>query len=86
MSEQITVRVPDGLTAKLEYAAQLAGVRKSDIAREALEEYLTSSERISDARPIDKVRGLIGSVSSGVPDLGEKHREHLIERLTRSDA
>ena len=86
MSEQITVRVPNELRRKLENAAKRGGVRKSDIARQALEEYLSASERLSDARPFDKVRSLIGSVSSGKPDLGERHREHLIDRLTRRDA
>lgn len=86
MGEQITVRVPDGLSKRLEYVAKRAGVKKSEIAREALSEYLASKERLSDARPIDKVRNLIGSVSSGEPDLGEGHRERLIELLKHPDA
>lgn len=86
MSEQITVRVPKELRRRIENAARRSGVRKSDIARQALEEYLSSSERISDTRPINKVKTLIGSVNSGKPDLGEMHREHLIKRLARRDA
>lgn len=78
--------MPNELRRKLESAAKRGGVRKSDIARQALEEYLSASERLSDARPIDAVRGLVGSVSSGKPDLGQKHREHLIKRLARRDA
>jgi hypothetical protein len=27
------------------------------------------------------VRDLIGSIDSSIPDLGERHREYLIERL-----
>lgn len=28
-------------------------------------------------KPYEKVKNLIGSVSSGIPDLGEAHRKHL---------
>jgi hypothetical protein len=34
-------------------------------------------------RPVDRVRDLLGSVESGIPDLGLRHREHLIQRLRR---
>lgn len=86
MGDQLTIRVPDELYQRLARLAERRGVRKSDIAREALGEYLTSAERLSDPRPIEKVADLIGTLESGEPDLGEKHREHLIERLTRDDA
>jgi hypothetical protein len=29
------------------------------------------------------VRDLLGSHESGIPDLGQRHREHLLERLLR---
>lgn len=86
MSAQITVRVPDELRRKLENTAKRNGLRKSVIARQALEEYLSAAERLSDVRPYDKVRSLIGSVSSNKPDLGEKHREYLMARLTGRNA
>lgn len=86
MNEQITVRVPKELRQKIEHAARRSGLRKSDIARQALEEYLSATERISDERPINMVKNLIGSVNSGKPDLGEMHREHLIKRLARRSA
>jgi len=32
-------------------------------------------------RPSERVASLIGSLASGVPDLAERHREHIIESL-----
>ena len=32
---------------------------------------------------VDCVRDLLGSVESGIPDLGQRHREHLLRRLKR---
>ena len=29
----------------------------------------------------EQIQDLIGSVESGIPDLGERHRDYLIERL-----
>jgi hypothetical protein len=35
-------------------------------------------------RPIDLVRDLLGSVESGIPDLGQHHRDYLLRRLRRA--
>lgn len=32
-------------------------------------------------RPYDRVRELLGSIESGIPDLGQNHRKHLLQRL-----
>jgi hypothetical protein len=48
----------------------------------ALEAFLGAGEQ-RGARPADRVRGLIGSLTSGVPDLAERHREYIIEALRR---
>ena len=50
--------------------------------RLALEQFLDSEPEI---RPVERVRDLLGRVESGVPDLGQRHREHLIRRLRRGE-
>jgi hypothetical protein len=56
--------------------------KPSELVRLAIREYLGPSVSKKD-RPADRVRGLIGSLESGVPDLAEKHRAYLIESLRR---
>lgn len=81
MSRQLTVRLPDDLSAKLGRAAKRAGRKRSDLVRRALEEFLGGPAARTHGRPIDLVRDLLGAVESGVPDLGQRHREHLVSRL-----
>ncbi len=79
---QITVRLPDRLGKALERAKRRTRRRTSDIVRLALGEYLRIEVQRGE-RPADRVRGLIGSLASGIPDLAERHREHILESLKR---
>lgn len=81
MARQLTVRLPDDLSARLARAARRAGRKRSDLVRRALEEFLGGPAARAHSRPIDLVRDLLGAVESGVPDLGQRHREHLVSRL-----
>lgn len=36
---------------------------------------------VLSGKPYEKVKTLIGSVSTGISDLGEKHRKHLLRKL-----
>ena len=36
-----------------------------------------------EEKPYDKVKNLIGTVSSGVSDLGEGHRKHLLRKFKK---
>jgi hypothetical protein len=45
----------------------------------ALEEFLGSRDESLGTRPYDKVRDLLGSIESGIPDLGQNHRKHLLQ-------
>lgn len=80
MDAQLSLRLPGDLAEKLERSAKRMKRKRSDVVRLALERYLSEE---AEARPIDRVRDLIGAVESGIPDLGQKHREHLIQRLRR---
>ena len=82
MDSQLTVRLPSDLSGALERASRQSGRKASDIVRAALRDYL-SAPSASGPRPAERVRGLIGSLDSGLPDLAEQHRKYIIEALTR---
>lgn len=82
MQDQITVRLPASLSQALHRASRRLRRKNSAIVRMALEAFLHVGEG-TGSRPAERVRGLIGSLASGVPDLAEKHREYVIEALRR---
>jgi Arc/MetJ-type ribon-helix-helix transcriptional regulator len=82
MESQLTLRLPRALASKLERSAKSLKRKRSDVVRLALERFLDSEP---DIRPVERVRDLLGRVESGLPDLGERHREHLIRRLRRGE-
>ena len=80
MPTQLTVRLPDDLGRTLKIASRRMQRKPSEIVRLALQEFLgtTAGRR---GRPADRVRGLIGSLESGIPDLARKHRTYILESL-----
>ena len=82
LQDQITVRLPSDLGQALRRASRRLRRKNSDVVRMALEAFLGAGTQ-RGARPADHVRALIGSLTSGVPDLAERHREHIIEALRR---
>ncbi len=82
MQDQLTVRLPQDLRQALAAASQRLQRKHSEIVRQALREYLGLS-RGSKLRPADRVRSLIGSLESGVPELAEKQRAFILESLRR---
>ena len=82
MHDQLTVRLPEDLSRALRAASRRMQRKHSDIVRLALREYLDVLP-VSRLRPADRVRSLIGSLESGVPDLAEKHRSYILDSLKR---
>lgn len=80
MDRQLTLRLPAELAERLERSAKRLRRKRSDVVRLALEQFL---ETPPEGRPFDRVRALLGRFESGVPDLGQRHREHLMKRLRR---
>jgi len=80
MEHQLTVRLPVALAEKLDHAATRLRRKRSEVVRVALEQFLDTD---IPTRPVERVRDLLGSVESGVPDLGQRHREYLLKRLRR---
>ncbi len=84
MERQLTLRMPADLADKLERVARHTRRRRSEVVRLALEQYLVEPNTKLQRRPIELVRDLLGSVESGVPDLGQRHRDYLLRRLRRA--
>ena len=82
MESQLTLRLPGALADKLERSARRLKRKRSDVVRLALEQFLDTE---SEIRPVERVRDLLGRIESGVPDLGQRHREHLMRRLRRGE-
>ena len=82
MDSQLTLRLPGTLAGRLDRSAKRLKRKRSDVVRLALEQFLDTETSI---RPIERVRDLLGGIESGVPDLGQRHREHLIRRLRRGE-
>jgi len=78
MQRQLTVRLSAELAERLDRAAQRLRRKRSEIVRLALEQFLAVE---IEQRPIERVRDLLGQVESGIPDLGQRHREYLLRRL-----
>jgi len=81
---QLTIRMPEKQMAMIEYIAKKMELKKSDVTRIALkkfiEEYNDSTEK-----PFTKVKHLLGIVESGMPDLGQRHRDYLIKKIKKVD-
>ena len=80
MESQVTVRIPAGLKRDLDEASRRLRRKSSEIVRMALRAFLQEAPE-RDSRPVDRVRGLLGSLDSGVPHLAERHREYVIDSL-----
>jgi predicted transcriptional regulator len=78
MEQQLTLRLSAELADQLDRAAKRLQRKRSEIVRMALEQFLAVEV---ENRPIERVRDLLGRVESGVPDLGQRHREHLVKRI-----
>ena len=79
---QLTIRMPDEQMPKIEHIAKEMGLKKSDITRMAIkkfiEEYIGEEKEM---KPYTRVKHLLGVAESGVTDLGQSHREHLIKKI-----
>jgi Arc/MetJ-type ribon-helix-helix transcriptional regulator len=83
MNSQLTVRLPDDLERGISTLAKKLRLKRSDVVRMALERFIKQTEVEEGSSPYDRVKSLLGSVSSGISDLGESHREHLLRKFKR---
>ena len=83
MQSQLTVRLSDDLDEGLSVLSKKLRLKRSDIVRMALERFLEEFEGKEEEKPYEKVKNLIGSISSGISDLGESHRKYLLKQFKR---
>jgi hypothetical protein len=83
MQSQLTVRLSDDLDIGVSNLAKRLRLKRSDIVRMALERFLEEFQGIEEDRPYEKIKSLIGSISSGISDLGESHRKYLLKQFKR---
>ena len=81
MESQLTIRLSAALYQRLDRVGKRLGRRRSELARLAVQRYLDEIEGESQPRPFDRVHDLLGSLDSGVSNLGTRHRKHLLASL-----
>jgi metal-responsive CopG/Arc/MetJ family transcriptional regulator len=74
--QQITIRMPEEYFYKIEQIAKSSGLKKSDVTRMAIRKFLEEYRNEEDTDLYTKAKRLIGVVESGIPDLGQNHRDH----------
>ena len=82
---QLTVRMPEEYSEKLHSLSEKLGLKRSDIVRLAVKRFLETDHEINAHPPFRKVEHLLGSVESGIMDLGRNHRRHLIQKIKRNE-
>lgn len=82
MQSQITVRLDKGFQDQIAKVARRLRRKRSDIVRLVLEKFISEIEGLDELPPYDQVKGLIGSASSGIPNLREPPSQYRI----RADA
>lgn len=78
---QLTVRMDEESKRKLELLSESMGLKRADIVRLALRQFLDENLQEKERKPFDKVAHLLGIVQSGISDLRQKHRERIIRKL-----
>jgi hypothetical protein len=81
MKSQITVRVPEDMDREIARMAEALRLRRSDIVRMALERFIRGGGETADAAPYERVKDLVGRLDTGIADLGERHRAHLLRKI-----
>jgi predicted DNA-binding protein len=82
VDDQLTIRLPRELSKALKEKAARMQRKPSEVVRMAVTEFLQISEHPQE-RPAERVRDLIGSLKTGVPDLATRHREYIVKKLRR---
>jgi metal-responsive CopG/Arc/MetJ family transcriptional regulator len=85
MQGQLTIRLTDDIGKGLDAVARRRGCKRSELVRQALENYLKEELVAEEITPYDRVQSLLGSVETGTDDLGENHHDHLSQRFRRDE-
>jgi metal-responsive CopG/Arc/MetJ family transcriptional regulator len=81
---QLTVRMPDEYKSELAELTKEMGLKRSDIVRMALRQFIEENLKRKSITPFEKVSNLLGIAESGIKDLGQRHRDYLIEKIRKA--
>lgn len=83
----LTVRIDNEIKEKLEKSAKKLSISKGAIVRIAIKEFLSKKTGSKEDTGFDyeKIKHLIGSIDSGIDDLGSNHEEHLREIFIKNE-
>jgi len=76
-----TVRLPENLARSVDEIAKQRQVSRSDVVREALEQYCERASNAENLSRVELLRGLVSYEGSGVGDLASRSEEHLRKRF-----
>ena len=82
--QQLTIRMPEEYFYKIEQIAKSSGLKKSDVTRMAIRKFLEEYSGDESTDLYSNAKGLIGVAESGIPDLGQNHRDHLLKQIKGS--
>jgi hypothetical protein len=68
-TDRLSLRLPDPLRSAIESLSEVTGRTESDLAREAIEEYLLRNGSLPTCYELAEQAGLIGCVDTGKGDL-----------------
>ena len=68
-SDRLSLRLPESIRSNLESLVETTGRTESELAREAIEEYLLRHANLPNCFDVAEQAGLIGCVDSGSGDL-----------------
>ncbi|MGC8979642.1 MAG: ribbon-helix-helix domain-containing protein [Caldisericum sp.] len=80
----MTVRMPDEYIEKINSLSKKMGLKRSDVVRMALKQFLDENQGEVDQNPFQKIKSMLGIVESGIKDLGHRHRYYLIRKIRRT--
>ncbi|MGQ9646649.1 MAG: hypothetical protein ACUVWO_08945 [Thermodesulfobacteriota bacterium] len=80
MKSKVTIGLPDHLEEDLSALTKRLRLKRSDIVGIALQRFIEKHKIVEEMTPYERVADMIGTVSSGIPDLGEAHGKYLLKR------
>lgn len=81
---QLTIRIPADYMHRIEELAREMGLKKSDVARLAIKEFIAGHPGPGDNYPFARARHLLGVAESGIADLGQNHRQYILNKISHS--
>ncbi len=76
--------MPDEYEEKIALLAKRMGLKRSDIVRMALKQFVEENLETDQRTPFQRIGHLLGTAESGVKDLGQRHRDYLMKKIRKA--